>query len=186
MADNFVIPNRSAKITVPGKMNSQKATNVCNICMVLEANGMPLEDVDIRAQHPKVHELQRELSTARGTRQSGRGGNRTFPSSGMNMPRGIILGSKKMGRTAKPWGNVRRTDGEGSMLEEKGWEAVSCSISGLDDDWDQPQHIGSLPRLETEDENYLTLLEKGLSRVSTPKPDIAFGLKERLFNKAEI
>ncbi len=71
------------------------------------------------------------------------------------------------------------------MLEEKGWEAVSWNISGLDDNWDQPLHIGSLPRLETEDENHLALLES-LPRVSTPKPDIAFGLEKRWFNEAEM
>lgn len=70
------------------------------------------------------------------------------------------------------------------MLEEKGWEAVAWNKSGLDDNWDQPLHTGSLPRLETEDENQVALLEC-LPRVSTPKPDIAFGLDNKLYNEVE-
>ena len=57
MANNPMTPNRSANSTGPGTINSQKATNVRNIRMVLEANGIPLKNANTKAQHPKVHQF---------------------------------------------------------------------------------------------------------------------------------
>lgn len=187
MADNPVTPKRSAKSTGPGTMNSQKATNVRNVRMVLEANGMPLEDAGIKGQHPQVHQFAAGIVNSERNSPVRPGWKENFSQQRDEYAeRNETTWIKKIWAALQnPDRNVRKRDGEGSMLEERAWEAIAWNKSGLDDNWDQLLHIGSLPRLETDDENHLALLES-LPRVSTPKPDIAFGLKKRLFNEAEM
>ena len=187
MADNPVTPNRSAKSTGPGTMNSQKATNVRTVRMVLGANGMPLEDADIKGQHPQVHQCAARIVNSERDSPVRPGWKENFSQRRDEYAeRNETTWIKKIWTALQnPERNVRKRDCEGSLLEENSWEAVAWNESGLDDNWGQLLHIGSLPRLETEDENHLALLES-LPRVSTPKPDIAFGLKKRLFNEAEM
>ena len=186
MADKPVTPGRSASNTGPGTMNSQKATNIRSVRMVLEANGMPLEDPEIKRLHPQVHHFAVGIVTSERNSPVKEAWKQNFSEERDDYAtRNENTWIKKIWTALqKPERNVRKRDGEGSMLEEKAWEAVAWKKSGLDDNWDQLLHTGSLPRLETDDENELALLES-LPRVSTPKPDIIFGLSKKLFNKDE-
>lgn len=187
MTDNPVTPIRSAKSTGPGTMNSQKATNVRTIRMVLEANGMPLEDADVKGRHPQVHQFAAGIVNSERNSPVRPGWKENFSEERNEYAeRNETTWIKMIWAALKnPDRNVRKRDGEGSSLEPKAWESVAWKKSGLDENWDQLLHIGALPTLETGDENHLALLES-LPRVSTPKPDIAFGLKKRLFDKGEM
>ena len=186
MADNPVTPSRSAGNTGPGTMNSQKATNVRGVRMVLEANGMPLEDLEIKGPDPRVHQFATEIVNSERKSPVRPGWKENFlEQRNEYATRNENTWIKNIWAALQnPERNVRKRDGEGSMLEEKGWEAVAWNKSGLDANWDQLLHTGSLPRLETKDENELALFES-LPRVSTPKPDITFGLNRKLFDEDE-
>ena len=67
----------------------------------------------------------------------------------------------------------------------KAWESITWKKSGLDENWDYSLNIGSLPKLEIDDENHCALIQS-LPKVSTPAPDIAFGLKKKLFDEDEM
>ena len=187
MADNPVTPSRSAGNTGPVTMNSQKATNTRGVHMVLEANGMLMEDPDIKMLNPRVHQFATDIVNSERNSPVRPGWKENFSQQrDQYATRNENTWIRKIwGALQNPERNVRKRDGEGSMLEEKGWEAVAWNKSGLDDNWDQLLHTGSLPRLETHDENELALLES-LPRVTTPKPDIAFGLNDELFNEVEM
>ena len=108
-------------------MNSQKATNVRNVRMVLEANGMPLEDANIKAQHPKVHQFAVGIVNSERNSLVRPGWKENF-----SQQRNKYAERNKNTWIKKIWGalqnpnrNIRKREGEGSMLEEKGWEAVS-------------------------------------------------------------
>ncbi|KAK0506903.1 hypothetical protein JMJ35_010603 [Cladonia borealis] len=187
MGDNPVTPNRSAQSTGPGTMNSQKATDVQTIRMVLEANGMPLEDEDVKRQHPQVHQTaaaiinsERHSPVKEGWKENVSQKRNKYEDRNENTWIRMMWTALK-----NPERNVRKRDGEGSLLEPKAWESVAWEKSGLDENWDQLLHVGSLPELETDDENHLALI-KSLPRVSTPKPDIAFGLEKKVFDKAQM
>ena len=186
MANNPVTPNRSASNTGPGTMNSQKATDVRGVRMVLEANGMPREDPEIKRLHPQAHHFAVGIVTSERNSPVKEAWKENFLEERDDYAeRNENTWIKRIWIALQnPQRNVRKRDGEGSMLEEKAWEAVAWKKSGLDENWDELLQTGSLPRLETEDENELALL-KSLPRVSTPKPDIAFGLSKKLFNKDE-
>lgn len=186
MADKPVAPSRLASNTGPGTMNSQQATNLRSVRMVLKANGMPVEDPNIKELHPQVHQF------AAGILSSERG-SPVKPEWQANFTKQRNTYATRNENTwvikiwyalHNPQRNVRKRDGESSILD-KAWEAVAWEKSGLDDNWDQFLHTGSLPRLEPKDANELALLDS-LPRISTPKPDIAFGLAETLFNEVEM
>ena len=187
MVDNPVTPSRLASNAGPGTMNSQKATNIRSVRMVLKANGMPLEDPNTKRLHPQVHQFATEIVNSERNSPVRPGWKANFSKQRNQYAtrNGNTWIKKIWAALQNPERNVRKRDGEGSMLEEKGWEAVAWDKSGLDDNWDQLLHMGSLPRLKTEDENQVALLES-LPRVSTPKPDIAFGLNDELFNEVEM
>ena len=187
MADNPVTPSRSAGNTGPGTMDSQKATNIRGVRMVLKANGMPIEDPDIKMLHPRVHQFATEILNSERNSPVRPGWKENFSEQrDQYATRNENIWIKKIWDALQnPERNVRKRDGEGSVLEKESWEAVAWNKSGLDDNWDQLLHTGSLPRLETKDANEVALLES-LPKVSTPKPDIAFGLSDKLFNGVEM
>ena len=145
MDDNPVTPKRSAKSTGPGTMNSQKATNVRNVRMVLKANGMPLEDADVKRQHPQVHQFATGIVISERQSPVREGWIENFSQKRTEYAeRNEATWIKKIWNALQnPERNVRTKDGKGSLLEKEAWESIAWDKSGLDDNWDQLLHVGS-------------------------------------------
>ena len=186
MADNPVTPDRSASNPGLGVTNIQEATKLRIIRMVFKANGMLLEDPKIIAQHPQVHQFAAGIVNSERNSPVRPGWKENFFEQRNEYAlRDENTWIRKIWTALhNPERNVRREGGEGSMLEEKGWEAIAWNKSGLDDNWDQPLNDRSLLSLDTEDENQRAILES-LPRISTPKPNIAFGLNRKAFCEVE-
>lgn len=187
MADNPVTPDRSASNPWPGITNSQEATNIRSLRMVLKANGMPLEDPSIKTLHPEVHQFAAGIvNSERNSPVRPGWKEKFFEQHNQYALRDENTWIRKIWTALhNPERKVKQKDGEGSILEEKCWEAIAWDKSGLDDNWDQPLHDGTFLRLETDDEHQRALL-KSLPRISTPKPNIAFGLNRKAFDKVEM
>lgn len=79
---------------------------------------------------------------------------------------------------------MKEKDKHRSLLEPTVWKAVAWAKSFLDDNWSADLRTGSVPVLHSDEPNIQELLAS-LPRVTNPRPDIAFGLKEQAFSKAE-
>ncbi len=79
----------------------------------------------------------------------------------------------------------KRIDGlDDSDIVDKDWTTEFWHKSHLGASWKRDFRLDSVPRLETNDALYFDLLSS-LPRVSTPRPDLAYGIKDRVFTQRE-
>lgn len=186
MAGNPVTPSHSGKNLGPDLLNSQKLTSIPGVRLVMEVNGMPIDDKAALEQNRQIVDHAREIvgrTRHSPIRPEWKG--KLMDERDRYAQRNEVTWIVHFWRALQnPERYVRQRDEHGSLVEPEIWGAATWFQDGLDDNWDQPLNTGSLPTLEIDDANVLELLDS-LPRVTTPKPDIAFGLRHDEFTQIE-
>lgn len=177
-----------SKSTRPGPLNSQNSTNIQAVRLVMQANSIPIEDEEAIENHPHLFDHAKEIINR--TRNS--------PMSlewqqNVKKKRNEYATRNESTWINKFWPALIDTEGErnvqckdktGSPLDPDLWEAVAWEKSFLDENWDCNLRTDSVPKLETDDPNVQLILDS-LPRITNPRPDIAFGLKQQAFSAEE-
>ncbi|KAL8759359.1 MAG: hypothetical protein Q9184_003646, partial [Pyrenodesmia sp. 2 TL-2023] len=82
-------------------------------------------------------------------------------------------GSRNQGGDGDQGEELQNID-QGDLLVPKGWAARDWADDGLDANYNRVFQAGSVPKLDSIDENYKSILDK-LPRISKPQPDLLYG-----------